>query len=493
MNPASRAPRRLPQALAAAALLTLLLLLIGSCFLRTYFGPVSVDQLLFHLQHGGLEQADARMLERLWRWGAGTLLLAGLAWLLLPRLPGWLRRTSWLLLSAGAAVSVGATVQDSCEADDAEPDFLAQHYADPAQQRLVKSEGTAPDVLLVFVESLDEAYAWPIDAERPLIPKLADWARGRQGGELQNLNSVSFTLAGMFGVLCGLPLQPVGLMSRNAFEHSQRFFAGGRCLTDLMAEQGWQVSFFGGASLRFAGKGKFLAAHGVTRRFGRDEWRARGLAMPAEGWGLLDSALTEQVWLDMQQPRPDARPRMDIVLTVNTHGPAGMEDPGCAPPLAKAPEPEALMRLSLRCTDRAVAQLVQRFLARADGRPKLVWVMGDHVAPVQLLGAELAAWPDEVPLLFHAMARQDAQGREQGSLLQSSRVFSHFDVMPTLAEAAGLRWTPQTHRLGLGVSLLAQQAPRTLLERSGREVLDARLSCPSPLFQRLWRTAGARG
>jgi hypothetical protein len=72
-------------------------------------------------------------------------------------------------------------------------------------------------------------------------------------------------------------------------------------------------------------------------------------------------------------------------------------------------------------------------------------------------------------------------------------VFSHFDVMPTLAEAAGLRWTPQAHRLGLGVSLLAPQAPPTLLERSGRELLDARLSCPSPLFQRLWRTTGATG
>lgn len=488
MTSPSRATRRLPRPLAAAALLTLLLLLVGSCFVRAYFGPVSVDQLLFHLEHGGLDQADARLLARLWRWGAGTVLLAGLAWLLLPRLPGWARRASWLLLSAGAAVSVGATVRDGCESDDVVPDFLAEHYADPAQQRVVQAGGTPPDVLLVFVESLDEAYAWPIDAKQPLIPALADWAHSRHGGELQNLRSASFTLAGLFGALCGLPLQPVGLMSHNAFEHAQRFFAGGRCLTDLMAEQGWQISFFGGASLRFSGKGKFLAAHGVTRRFGREEWRARGLVMPAEGWGLLDSALTEQVWLDMQQARQQGAPRLDIVLTVNTHGPAGTEDPGCAPPQAVAPEPEALMRRSLRCTDRVVAQLVQRFLARADGRPKLVWVMGDHVAPVQLLGAELAAWPDEVPLLFHAMARQDAWGQEQ-TLLHPTRVFSHFDVMPTLAEAAGLRWSPQTHRLGLGVSLLAPQQPRTLLERSGRDVLDARLGCPSPLFQRLWATA----
>lgn len=480
------------KALTAVLLLLLLLLLTSSWFVRIYFGPVTVDQLLFHFQHGGMDHADARMIARVWRWSMGTLLLALLGWLVVLRLPAWARRGFWLLLSAGAAVSVGATVHEDCAPGHAEGDYIAEHYVDPRRQQLSVAGEVRADVLMVFVESLDEAYAWPIDSEQPLIPFLAQWSLGRNAGELQNLQSANFTLAGLFGALCGLPLQPVGLMSRNAFEHTDRFFAGGRCLTDLMAAQGWQISFFGGASLRFAGKGKFLASHSVTRRFGREEWLQRGLPVPAEGWGLLDSALTEQVWQDMQsrRSRPERAPTLDIVLTVDTHGPAGMEDPGCAPLQASPPDPEALMRLSLRCADLSVHRLVQRFLSRADGRPKVVWVMGDHVAPVRLLDDALATVPDEAPLVFHAMARQDAQGRALPGFSQS-RVFSHFDVMPTLAEAVGLRWQPQAHRLGLGVSLLASEQPRTLLEAEGREELDTQLSCRSPLFQRLWMAASS--
>ena len=484
----------MPVLMPALLLLLLLALLVGSWFVRTYFGQVSASQLLTHLQHGGLDQAESRMIARAWRWGLGTLLLGLLCWLALRRLPRLARRALWLLLGAGAAVSVGATVREDCAGAAGLPDFVAQHYVDPGRQRVESLPGAMrPDVLLVFVESLDAAYAQPADPSQPLIPRLAQWSRERQGGELTNLRSVNFTMAGLFGVLCGLPLQPVGLMSLHSFEHAERFFAGGRCLTDLMAEQGWQISFFGGASLRFAGKGKFFATHGVARRFGREEWAARGLPMPEQGWGLLDGALGAQVWQDMQsQPaRADAAPRMDIVLTVDTHGPAGMEDSDCAPLQDPSPGDAALMRLSLRCSDRVVHQLVQRFLSRADGRPKLVWVMGDHVAPVQLLGDELAPAARGRPAVFHAALLQDAQGRQHRLLPESARSFSHFDVMPTLAEAVGLSWQPQAHRLGLGVSLLAREQPPTLLESQGRAELDARLSCPSPLFQRLWLAASS--
>jgi hypothetical protein len=36
------------------------------------------------------------------------------------------------------------------------------------------------------------------------------------------------------------------------------------------------------------------------------------------------------------------------------------------------------------------------------------------------------------------------------------------------------------------VSLLAQPAPPTLMEQVGLRTLDGRLSCRSPLYQRLW-------
>nr|WP_316639978.1 sulfatase-like hydrolase/transferase [uncultured Roseateles sp.] len=485
----SAAPRRalrrwLPVLL---ALYALLFVITGTWFLRKYLGPVTFDQVLFHLQHGGLDYSDPRMLSRAWRYLGGTLVLSLLLLGALRRSGRWGRVAVWGLLGLGAAASVAATVKDPCLPGDG--DYLAQHYVDPSvltvKAPVVKAE--RPDILLVFIESLDEAYTRPRDAAQALLPRLSHWHEAHQTfGALRNLSGASWTVGGLFTALCGVPLQPVGLMSRQSFEYSQQFFDQGRCLTDLLAAQGWDISFYGGASLQFAGKGRFLASHQVRRQFGREQWQARGVPVPAEGWGLLDSALSEQAWADMNRPRRQDEPRMHILLTVNTHGPAGSEDPGCAPaPAAAEIEAPVMMSDALRCTDRMIEQLARRFTEQADGRPKVVWIMGDHLAPKQLLADSLTPAADGARTVFHVLARFDGKGRELPAP-DAQRQFSHVDVLPTLAEAAGLSWAPQPHRLGLGVSLLAPGAPATLVERDGFETADGRLACHSPLFARLW-------
>lgn len=472
---------------ALLALYALLFVITGTWFLRKYLGPVTWDQALFHLQHGGLDYSDPRMLSRAWRYLGGTLLLT---LLLLAALRCAGRRgclALWGLLGLGAAASVAATVKNPCLPGDG--DYLARNYVDPSSLAMqAPAAAQRPDILLVFVESLDEAYTRPRDAAEAPLPRLSHWHEAHQTfGALRNLSGASWTVGGLFSALCGVPLQPVGLMSRQSFEYSQQFFDQGRCLTDLLAAQGWDISFYGGASLQFAGKGRFLASHRVQRRFGREQWQARGVAVPAEGWGLLDSTLSEQAWVDMNRPRRADEPRMHIVLTVNTHGPAGSEDPGCAPPRAEQADVAApvLMGDALRCTDRMIEQLARRFAERADGRPKVVWIMGDHLAPQQLLADRLMPPVDGARTVFHVLARFDGQGRELPAP-DAQRQFSHVDVLPTLAEAAGLSWAPQAHRLGLGVSLLAPGAPATLVERDGFETADGRLACHSPLFARLW-------
>ena len=50
--------------LAGFGLLVLWTVVGATWFLRTYLGQVTWDQVLFHLQHGGLDYADPRMLWR---------------------------------------------------------------------------------------------------------------------------------------------------------------------------------------------------------------------------------------------------------------------------------------------------------------------------------------------------------------------------------------------------------------------------------------------
>jgi phosphoglycerol transferase len=480
-----------------AALVFMLWTIVGtSWFMRHYFGLVTLDQVLFHLQNGGLGHADSRLYWRALRCLGGVVGLTVLSFILLRRLKRAHRLPLMAALGLGAVLSVHATVSDPCQPEADGSDYLARHFVDPArvnwQVPVIK-----PDVLVVFVESLDQGYTRPRDTQAPLLPQLTRLQDAAQTlGRLHNLSGASWTLGGLFSAFCGVPLQPVGVMSRNSYDYTRHFYAGGHCLTDVLAERGWQVSFYGGASLAFAGKGHFLREHGVTRRFGSQQWQQAGLQVPARGWGLLDSDLAQQAWADMQRPRHADEARVSIVLTVDTHGPAGVRDPGCDTGEMRAADededdlPVELMRGALRCTDRIVAQLVQRFVAQRDGRPKVVWVMGDHLNPAPLLNADLQPEPDG-RTVFHALARYDANGRPL-SVDDQRREFTHVDVLPTLAQAIGLSWAPQGHRLGLGVSLLAGGRPATLIERDGMAHVDGRLSCRSPLFQRLWLEAADR-
>jgi phosphoglycerol transferase len=470
---------------AAAALGLLALAIVGSWHLRVYFGRVSLDQLWFHLEQGGLGGADPKTV---WR-GVRTALL----WALLTaglvaghqRLRRGGRVLFWLVLLGATGLSLASTVKPGCDDAD-EGDFIAQHYVDPRSQTVI-APAQRPDLLLVYVESLDSAYAGRRAFGEPLVPQLAQWRAGQtRFGRLHMLDGASWTMAGLFSSLCGLPLQSVGLITAKSTDRAERFFSDGQCLTDWLAALGWEVSFYGGATLDFAGKGRFFAEHGVRRRFGREAWRALGVPVPEEGWGLADTALAGQVIRQLAQPRVAQQPRASIVLTVNSHDPHGNPDPDC-------PTPEGLddagrLRTALRCSDAAVVRLVNAFVQQRDGRPKVVWIMGDHLSKAHPLMPELEAAAEVRPRgIFHVVGRWDANGQHLPTPPPAQdRQFTHLDVAPTLAQLLGLRWSPHGDRVGLGQSLVAEPPAPTLMEQRGLQPLNRRLSCPSPQFADLW-------
>ena len=438
--------------------------------------------------HGGVEWADPKILVRGLRWAIGSLVLGVLVMGIIWRRPPFVRQSVLALMMGSAGWSLWATVETHCASAPGQDPLTG--YVDPARQQFTQV-GLAPDLLIVFVESFEEAYVNRTAFEMVMAPSLADLRDLNQDfGDLRQLSGASWTMAGMFATLCALPLQNVGLNTAKGMEYTSRFFGGGHCLTDLLQARGWDTAFYGAASLDFAGKGKFLAEHGVQHRFGRLEWQAAGLAPPAEGWGLRDSAMLAAAWQHMNRPGPRERPRAHIVLTVDTHGPQGMVDAACQPELAarEEPDPSEVMSTAVRCSDRAVADLVGRFGSQVTGRPKVALVIGDHLSTPHPLSGPLEAMAARQPRnVFHVLARWDSSGRRLPAPMPSAqRVFTHLDILPTVAEALGLRWQPHPHRLGLGVSLLHPQSLPTEAERLGMQALNARLSCPSPVFRTLW-------
>lgn len=476
-----------------SSLLAVLALLVAAVafYIRKHFGPVSTDQLLFHFQQGGMDHADPTLVWKAIRFLLLTgVLMAVLLWLL-PRLRRAHRHSMVLLLLVWAGWSVSATLDMDCRQQG--DDYLGSHYQDPALAHFTPP-AQQPDVLIVFFESLDEAYADPSIVGEKLVPQLDQWRseHGASWGQMHNLRGATWTIGGMFAALCGVPLQSVGLMSHNRYELADRFFSKGLCLTDVLAQAGWEVSFYGGASPQFAGKGRFLAGHSVSRIFGKEVWMEQKQAVPDGRWGLPDGALLKLALQDMNRPRPDHKPRVHLLLTVNTHPPAGVRDADCPLPAAlqgvsEDDAAEPLMRHAYRCSDKLVAEFLRRYSQQADGRDKLVWLMGDHITQLNPLQAALEAGAKRQPrTVFHSLSRFDGQGRPVPLEQPRGRVLTHVDVFPTLLSAMGFRWTPAAGQLALGRSVLTPAAGATLAERDGFAPMDRALRCSSPRFQALW-------
>ena len=480
-----------------------MLLIATGLFLRKYFGPVLPDQVLYHLQQGGMDQSDPRLISRGLRYFAVVVVATVLLLLLHRRLP----LTGQVLLAVSL---VGTTYWSLARAIDSrcvdhDGDYLADHYVDPAQ---VTFTGPAqlPDVLVVFVESLETAHVDGVTFGGSLAPNLAEW-RDDHGsyGQMLGLGGASWTMGGMFSTLCGVPLQAVGMLQHNAYEYGERFFSHGTCLPDLLAAQGYEASFYGGASLKFAGKGKFLQAHHVTRRFGADEWRTMGIDVPTEAWGLPDTQMLAHAWRDMQRPRtlgPQGieRPRLDMVLTVDSHPPAGITDPGCAPG-TDAPitvderSPGKVLRHAFQCTDWALHKLLVQWSSRSDGRDKVILVQGDHLSMKGSVEPQLVAYAAQhTRTVYHALARFDGKGRQLPPLgLKGNRQFTHLDLMPTVLAEAGFSWSDPKGHLALGTALVSSKGtlllPKvhpTLVERDGHAQVDGQLACQSAKFAAMW-------
>lgn len=454
-------------------------------FLLKFFGPVSVDQILFHVQAGGMDHADPNLLRRAARYALAALLITGLAATLVHRSRA---RVGYLLLvasTASATVLVDRTLSDGCPGV-ADEGYIDEHYVRPTS---LVAPARPPDILIVFVESLEESYRDTSVFGRNLIPGLDRW-RSSAGmfGDFHGLQGASWTIAGVFATLCGLPLKPVGLQTGNHYEFGSRFFSAGLCLTDLLRQEGYTPAFYKGASLKFAGFEQFLGQHAVTDRFGFDELVARNPAARRENdWGLNDGTLLDIALADVAHRRGDRKgPFLDMVLTVNTHPPVGVVEARCDEATGAAGRPDsATRRAAYACTDTLVTGFLDRVASLGDGRERLVVVLGDHLAMRSAHDPELLRRDGE-RRVFLGMRRIAADGRQTPLAPAEPRAFTHLDLLPTILAAAGYRW-PGGDRLALGTSLLGDRTGSpTLAERDGVARLESALACRSRLFEALW-------
>ena len=247
--------------------------------------------------------------------------------------------------------------------------YLAQKHLD---QSITKN------VVYLYLESFERTYL-----DERLFPGLAPNIKKLEQESLtftdiRQVYGTGWTIGGMVASQCGIPLvtPPSG---GNSMSGMHTFLSGATCLGDLLNSAGYDLSYIGGASLDFAGKGSFYRTHGFNQVEGLDQL-ITGLKDPSNrsSWGLFDDTLFEVLKAKYDKLSKNKGPFALFGLTLDTHHPNGHESKYCKQ--WKYEDGSNPILNAIHCTDKMVANFVEYIRNSQKYENTLVVLTSDHLA-----------------------------------------------------------------------------------------------------------------
>lgn len=438
-------------------------------YLADSFGNVDLGAVFFHLQAGMAEHG-----------GAGKMLLAlsyTLTVLAVLASVTWLSRHDqrWRLTERFFAIALLAANpllygigQRSAAIVTDDGAWLDRRYVPPP----TSDQPEAPNLLLMYLESIERTYSNEIfgDAYADLT---ALGERGLVFEGIHQMENTGWTMAGMIASQCGVPLMPAGLLHDSQFEPLSKVVPGVDCLGDVLAEQGYRLSFLGGASTQFAGKGLFYRGHQFNTVKGKEELLPE-LDDPeyVNSWGLYDDTLYDFTADEIRRlNEEDNGPWAVVNLSIAGHAPSGFPSQTCQDRQGEFDGQDILY--SVECSARQARDFIEQLEQEGLLENTLVVVLSDHLTMRVSVWDQLTALDRDNTLIMLGDGIRPQRVRRGATML---------DVFPTILDAMGLPLND--NRAGLGASLLSSQP--TLVEIHGLETLNERLREETALQHRLW-------
>jgi phosphoglycerol transferase len=343
------------------------------------------------------------------------------------------------------------------QAEKSEPSFDA-YYQIP---KLSNAHPRSPNIVYLYLESVERTYF-----DQSLFPGLTPELQALEKDSLSFSNikqvvNTGWTIAGMTASQCGIPL--FASSAGNSMSGMDTFLTGAVCLGDILKQRDYTLSYMGGSSLDFAGKGKFYQSHGFDVVNGKDELKP--LLKDSKymsNWGLYDDTLLDLVYQEFERLSVSGQRFGLFSLTLDTHHPKGHPSASCDGHIYADGSNEILN--SVYCTDKLVAQFIRKIRSSKYGENTVVVVSSDHLA-MRNTATELLQQGDRRDLLmiFHPTRISPEINHRVGSML---------DVTATLLNIMGFK----TSNFGLGRDLLNSEPTIVEAYRPANEML------------RYWRT-----
>ncbi|TVP50150.1 MAG: phosphatidylglycerol--membrane-oligosaccharide glycerophosphotransferase [Halomonas sp.] len=438
-------------------------------YLADSFGIVDLGAVFFHLQAGMTDHGGTgKMFVAVFYTVVMVGVLAAVTWLSRHDQRWRLaERFFAILLLASNPLLYGLGQRSAAMMTD-DGAWLDRRYMPPPTDEL----HDAPNLLIMYLESIERTYSNEIfgDAYEDLNV-LGE--RGAVFEGVRQMDNTGWTMAGMIATQCGVPLMPAGLLHDSQFEPLSKVVPGVDCLGDILAEQGYRLSYLGGASTQFAGKGLFYRGHGFDTVKGREDLEPQ-LDDPdyVNSWGLHDDSLYDFTAEEIRRlNREDDGPWGVVNLSLAGHAPYGFPSQTCLDRQGEFDGQDILY--SVECS----AWLARDFIERLEGEGlldnTLVVLLSDHLTMRVSVWDQLTALDRDNTLIMLDENLEPQRIRRDATML---------DVFPTLLDALGFEL--EDNRAGLGASLLSDKP--TLTEVHGLSVLNERLREEIDLQHRLW-------
>ncbi|MBR2092234.1 MAG: LTA synthase family protein [Fibrobacter sp.] len=279
-----------------------------------------------------------------------------------------------------------------------------------------------------------------------------------------DVTKTGWTMAAQVAKLCGVPLFLPEGMDNNDSIHS--FLPNIKCLTDALAENGYEQVYVQGSDGTFSSKRNFWNQHNVDK-FHDFPYYKKEKIVPRDNeifWGLSDKTL---YWLMQRELKKfeenPSKPFALYAMTVDTHFPEGNLSEGC---VVSETEPSQYPSI-LRCASKQLDSFLQWAKMQSWYENTVIVIVGDHTWSTF---TELLNLPKEDPLYWINIFVNSHQQPKN-----TDRYFCSFDMYPTVLEAMGAEI--EGHRLGLGTSLFSDE--KTLLEKMPKTILDSLLRIKS--------------
>ena len=245
------------------------------------------------------------------------------------------------------------------------------------RQPVIKQTGEKKNLVFIYAESIERTF-FNEDIFPGLITGLRELeSRSTTFTNVRQVNNTTWTVAGIVASQCGLPL--ITTSHGNSMSGMDKFLSSARCLSDLLRDKGYYLSYYGGANPVFAGKRSFLKTHGFNEYFGWKELAPK-LNMPnyRAPWGLYDDHLLSLAYRRFLELSNDDRDFALVTLTLDTHGQKGRASKSCAGIIYGDGSNPILNTVA--CSDFLITNFVKKILDSPFASNTIVVIASDHLA-----------------------------------------------------------------------------------------------------------------